>query len=185
MSPGGKSLTDASPQEIFEADGLFTDSLFSVEKIIKGEDKEVVIRVRSFIGETAHVRWVDNTQPYYKQEQSYFLFLKRDNGPAAQVEPGYYKAVNALQGVYEIVDSKAISKTDEWVLEELIAHIQKSLSNETPLSVLTLTPAEETPTPSPTPSPTEMLIETATSSPTPADSPTQTPPSVETVISTP
>lgn len=172
MSPNGKELKNATPQEIFEAEGLFTDSLFSIDQILKGNSEEPVIRIRSFVGETNQVHWVDDTQPSYKQNQIFLLFLKNDNGPSANIAPGYYKSVNAIQGVYEIVVGKAISVKDEWVLDELIAYIQKSLSTESPSPALS-------------PVPTELLIETLTPSPTPIELPTQTPLPTETTTPTP
>jgi hypothetical protein len=108
-----KDATDATPQEIFEAEGLFTDSLVSIDQILKGNIEEPVVRVRTFIGETEQVRWVSSIEPDYQAGQVYLLFLHKDSGPSQIVDPGDYIAVNAIDGVYKIVDGKAISIDDE------------------------------------------------------------------------
>ncbi len=124
-----KDTKDATPQEIYEAEGLFTDSLISIDQILKGNVEEPLVRVRTFIGETEQVRWVSSIEPDYQTGQVYLLFLHKDNGPSQVVDPGDYIAVNAIDGVYKIVDDKAISVKDEWVLGDLIQYIQKALTN--------------------------------------------------------
>lgn len=128
LSPNGKNIKDATPDEIFNAQGLFTDTLISINQTLKGINHAPVIRVRSFIGETDKVRWVNDSEVSYNQGQTYVLFLIKNFGPSVNVDPGGYISVNSYLGVYEVVDGKAISKSNEWVLEELIAYIQKSLS---------------------------------------------------------
>ena len=144
MAPGGKDLKNATPQEIFDAEGLFTDSVFSIEKVVKGDNHEQIIRVRSFVGETKNAKWVDNTQPSFKQDVTYLLLLKGDIGPSSQIESGYYVPVNALQGVFEIVDGKAISLDSQWNIDELINYIQNKLSepelSSTEVPIETATP---------------------------------------------
>ena len=158
--PNGSDPKNASPDEIARAHGLFTDSLISIKQTLKGDIVRPV-RVRSFIGETDTVRWENESEPVYVLGKTYLLFLTQDTGATAKVDPGDYVSVGAYQGVYEIVDGRAISADDEWVLEDLIAYIEQSLSAETPLAptnlpgeVLTVTPeATELPveTTSPTP----------------------------------
>ena len=126
-----KDTKDASPQEIFEAEGLFTDSMISIEQILKGNYAEPTIRARSFMGETEKIRWVDSSEPAFRKGQTYLLFLKKDSGPTANVDPGDYISVNANTAVYEIIDGKAVSADDEWVLDELIAYIENA-SPQTP-----------------------------------------------------
>jgi hypothetical protein len=126
--PNGSDLQSASPQEIANAGGLFTDSIISINKIWKGDIVDAVVRVRSFIGETSEVRWVDEYEPSFVEKRTYLLFLARDTGATVSVDPGYYVPVNAGMAVYEIVNGKAISKNDRWALEELIAYIEASLS---------------------------------------------------------
>ena len=126
-----KDTKDASPQEIFEAEGLFTDSMISIEQILKGNYAEPTIRARSFMGETEKIRWVDSSEPAFRKGQTYLLFLKKDSGPTAIVDLGDYISVNANTAVYEIIDGKAVSADDEWVLDELIAYIENA-SPQTP-----------------------------------------------------
>jgi hypothetical protein len=91
----------------------------------------------------------------------------------ANVDPGAFISINSNTATYEIVDGKAISADDEWLLEELIAYIEKSLSGEAPFSdVVTVeTPVSFTDTPTLTPIPTELLTET----PLPEETSTVTP----------
>lgn len=124
-----KDATNATPQEIFEAEGLFTDSLISIEQTLKGNIEEPIVRVRTFIGETEQVRWANSSEPNYEIGHTYLLFLNIDNGPTQVVDPGDYIAVNAIDGVYKITDGKAISIDEEWVLEDLIQYIQKAVAN--------------------------------------------------------
>ncbi len=124
-----KDAKKATPQEIFEAEGLFTDSIILVDQILKGTLLDSTVRVRTFIGETEQVRWENSSEPNYEKGKKYLLFLHKDNGPTQIVEPGDYISVNAIQGVYEIIDGKAISRDDEWVFEDLIAYIQNALQN--------------------------------------------------------
>ncbi len=126
--PYGNDPQNASPQAIATANGLFTDSIISVNKTLKGNAVDPVVRVRSFIGETPKVRWVDEYEPSFAKNRTYLLFLARDIGATASVDPGYYVPVNEILGVYEINDNRAITKGDRWLLEELIAYIEKSLS---------------------------------------------------------
>lgn len=171
-----KDVKNATLQEIYDAEGLFTDSIISVDQILKGDYKEATIRVRSYIGETEQVQVVNESQPIYKKGQIYLLFLEKDIGPTAIVDPGDYISVNSFTAVYEIFDGKAISGDgDEWVLEELVAYIEKSLSGDLPLPTTTLIP-------------TESLTETPlpfTDTPAATDLPTQTPTSTETASPTP
>lgn len=170
-----KDIKRATPQEIFDAQGLFTDSIFSIDQIIKGKYDKPVIRVRTYLGETDQVQWLDPSEPSYKKEQLYLLFLTQDTGPTAGVDPGDYISVNANTAVYEIIGGRAISADDEWQLDELIAYIQNSLSAEassptpTPIALesLTETPLPFTDTPVSTDIPTETPLPIETESPTP------------------
>lgn len=173
--PNGNDPKNASPEEISRARGLFTDSLISINQILKGDVVQPVVRVRSFIGETDKVRWVNESEPSYVIKRTYLLFLAKDTGATAKIDAGDYVAVGAYQGVYEIVNEKAVSRDDEWILEELIAYIEKSLSGEVPSPTLTLVSTEslvETPLPfTDTPVTTELSTET----PTPTETITATP----------
>ena len=126
--PDGIDLKNASPEEVARAHGLFTDSLISINQILKGNIVKPAVRVRAFLGETEKVRWVNEGEPSFVMKRTYLLFLAKDTGATARVDPGDYVSLGAYQGVYEIVDGKAISANDEWVLEDLIAYIQNSLS---------------------------------------------------------
>jgi hypothetical protein len=173
----------ASPEEIAHARGLFTDSLVFVSQTLKGDPKINIVRTRSFIGETENIRWVDESQPSFIVGKTYLLFFAKDIGGTAKINPGDYVTLGGYQGSYEIIDGKAISRNDEWVLEELIAYIQKYLSSEVLVPTLITTPIDlltetltalplPTETPLPTMTPTELLTETPTETPIPTETPT-------------
>jgi hypothetical protein len=143
-----KDVKNANPQEIFNAEGLFTDSTISITKILKGDSKDSLISVRSFIGETDQIRWVNVSEPSFKDGRMYLLFLERDIGPTSKVSPGDYVSVNSNTAVYEIIDGKAISADDEWVLDELIAYIQNSLAQPVTVGPTVTEIPNETPIPS-------------------------------------
>lgn len=127
---------------------IFTDSNFQVAQYLKGNTQNPTIRIRTMGGQVGEDSMIISGQPIYKIDEMYLLFLYYNTGATANVDPGSYYGSSTL---YEIKDGKAISVKDEWVLEELIAYIQKSLSTE-PLSE----------TPISTDLPTEMPISTAT-----------------------
>ena len=178
----GNGSRKASPKDISRAHGLFTDSIISINQTLKGNVVQPVVRVRSFSGEIENIRWIDEASPPFVIKRTYLLFLAKDIGATAKVDSGDYVSVGAYQGVYEIINDKAISKTNEWMLEDLIAYIQNSLSLET----ATPTPTE---TPIPTdflpPSSTQSIIETFTASPVPTVLPAETPIPTETTSPTP
>lgn len=151
-APDGNDSKNASPEEVSRAHGLFTDSLISIQQILKGNIDTPFARVRSFVGEIETVVWANESQPDFETKRIYLLFLEKDDGATAKVDPGAYISVNANMAVYEIIDDKAISADDEWLLEDLIDYIEKSLSSETPVSTEpsalpaeTLLPQTETP----------------------------------------
>lgn len=170
MGPNGNDLKNASPEEVTDARGLFTDSLILIDQNLKGNIVEPIVRVRSFIGETEKVRWVNDAEPSFIIKRTYLFFLVKDFGPTAKVDQGDYIPVGAYQGVYEIIDGKAISAENEWVLEELIAYIQKSLAQ----------PVSTEPAVIEIPTETPIFAES-----TETEIPTETLTSTETVISTP
>jgi hypothetical protein len=160
LAPNGKDVKNAIPKEIFLAGGLFTDSLISVEQVLKGSYNKPVIRVRSFIGETEKVRWSDSGQPIFKSDSRYFLFLKKDIGPSSKINSGDYMSINSNTAIYVIANNKAISVDDEWNLDELTVYIQNKLME----ADTTIEPSA-TDEPLATELPTSAPEETATSAP--------------------
>lgn len=128
-------------KQIIEAGlGIFTDVIVKDDIVLKGVVAEdSTLRVRSFTGRIDNVSFVGSSEPLYEQGKTYLLFLHKDEGPTQAVDPGDYIAVNAINGVYNIIGDKAISSDDEWLLTDLIAYIQAS-----PLSAL-VTNIPETP----------------------------------------
>jgi len=129
LAPEGRDSRKASPEDVFESGGLFTDSIISINQLLKGDYDKAVLRVRAFVGEIEQVRWVNTSQPSYIPGHKYLLFLKNDTGPTAGIEPGHFMSINSASAVYEIVNGKAISRDDEWVFEDLITYIQNALQN--------------------------------------------------------
>ena len=122
-----KDAQDATPEEISDV-GLFTDYIISIDKTLKGSFDEPTIRVRSFSGETEQVRWVSSTSPFYTEGHIYLLFLEGEWGRTTDIDPGFFMSLNSGTTVYEIVDGKATALGDEWNYEELVAYIEKALS---------------------------------------------------------
>ena len=129
MRQNEKNVQDATLDEILADDGwLFTDSILAITDVIKGVPEDSIIRVRTFIGKTAEIQVYNSSEPEYQEGQVYLLFLEKDTGPTQIVEPGDYIANGAIQGVCEIIDSKAVSCCgEEWEINELIAHIRQTL----------------------------------------------------------
>lgn len=149
----GKLPDNATIELVSQQDlSIFTDSNFQVAQYIKGDVQSPVIRIRTMGGQVGEDSMIVSGQPVYEIGQTYLLFLYFNTGATADIDPGSYYGSSIL---YKITDGKAISVKDEWVFEELIAYIQKSLSTETFSPTLT-------------PTPTELLIETLTPSPLPA-----------------
>lgn len=132
---------------------IVTDHLISVVQVLKGNYKESVVRVRAFAGEIDQVRFVSSSEPSYKLGQTYVLFLIEDHGPTQIVDPGDFIPVNAIDAVYEIVNGHARSIDDEWLLEDLVAYIEKSLSSEATLPTQPALLPTELPIPTETPTP--------------------------------
>ena len=106
---------------------IFNDSNFQVTQHLKGDVQNPIVRIRTFGGQVGEDSMIVSGQPIYKTDQTYLLFLFYNTGTTANIDPGSYYGTSAP---YEITDGKAISVKDEWVLEDLIAYIQKSLSAE-------------------------------------------------------
>lgn len=149
----GKLPDNATIELVSQQDlSIFTDSNFQVAQYLKGDARSPIVRIRTFGGKVGNDSMIVSGEPVYEIGRTYLLFLYYNTGATANIDPGSYYGSSAP---YEITDGKAVSVKDEWVLEELIAYIQKSLSTETFSPTLT-------------PTPTELLIETLTPSPLPA-----------------
>jgi len=126
----GDISPDITLEDIYEADiGIFTDTIIGIGQILKGNVEESTVRVRSFRGEVGNIQWISDVEPTFVNNSTYLLFLVHDYGPTADIDPGDYISVNAIDAVYEIIGANAISAKDEWVLEDLIAYIQNALQN--------------------------------------------------------
>lgn len=106
---------------------IFTDWDFNVTDFIKGEALSPIISIRTFGGQVGEDRMIVSDAPSYELGKTYLLFLFLETGPTSDVAPGAYYGTSSP---YEIKDGKAILPDDEWLLEDLLAYIEKSLSGE-------------------------------------------------------
>jgi hypothetical protein len=129
-TPNGKRPEGNPAQAITPDMVIFTDMNFRITRFIKGEAKQGIARIRTLGGVVNDDRMIaDDSIP--KTDKTYLLFLDLDTlGSTAQIDPGHYWITGGgFQGLYEIVDDRAISTMDEWALEDLISYIQKALQN--------------------------------------------------------
>jgi len=125
-TPDGKLPDNATIETISRQRlSIFSDSEFHIAKYLKGDTQDPVIRIRTFGGQVGEDRMIISDEPTYETGKTYVLFLFHDTGTTSEVAPGAYYGTSSP---YEVKDGKAISADDEWVLDELIAYIQNSLS---------------------------------------------------------
>lgn len=108
---------------------IFTDVIFRIDQTIKGQSGENTIRIRSLGGIVGQDQMTVSGVASLEMGKTYLLFLEPDTGSTADIDPGHYFVRGGLQGVYQVLDGKAISIRDEWLLEDLIAYIQNALQN--------------------------------------------------------
>lgn len=158
---------------------ILTDFNFKIDQTIKGDFNQKVVLIRTLGGVVGNDQMIYNSVlKEIKTENYYLLFLFQDKRPLDHFDEAHYWVNGGYQGLYEIIDGRAISKVDKWDIDELIAYIQKSLSAESPSPVLSPVPTEfliETLTPLPTASPTELLTEIPTQTPTLTETASPTP----------
>lgn len=106
---------------------IFTDIGFNISEILKGETEHSQVRIRTFGGEVGQDRMIVSGEPSLIAGQTYLLFLSPDTGLTSEIEPGHYLVTGAIQGAYQISGDKAISVSDEWLLQDLVDYIRKSL----------------------------------------------------------
>lgn len=166
-TPNG-NLPDNATLEIVSENkwSIFTDFKFKINNYIKHDTKAPIISIRVFQGEVGQDKMIANGEPSYEVGKEYFLFLFTDDGPTSSVSPGAYYGTSSP---YQIINNKAISNKDEWLLEDLIAYIQKVLSEptQTPTESISLETPPATITPEIIISETEIPISTETITPTP------------------
>jgi hypothetical protein len=126
----GKLPESVTTRNISSKYTIFTDQLFLPNRIIKGDNQDKsLVRIRQFGGQVEQDVMTISSEASLDVDQGYLLFLVVDtSGTTAEIDQGHYIVLGAIQGVYKIDGDKAISYRDEWLLEELIAYIQNSLS---------------------------------------------------------
>jgi hypothetical protein len=139
---------------------IFSDSPFHTSSILKGESQSPVIRVRTFGGSVGQDSMTISGEPVYETDKLYLLFLYYNTGTTADIDSGAYYGSYVF---YEIIDGQAVSARDKWLLEDLIAYIEKPLAaatavpTESPTLPELLTPtllvSTDTPIPTATPTP--------------------------------
>jgi hypothetical protein len=106
---------------------IFTDVDFHISETLKGETNQSQLYIRIFGGEVGQDRMIISGEPSLEAGQAYLLFLSNDSGSTSKIEPDHFLITGAVQGVYQILDDKAVSVSDEWLLQDLIDYIRKSL----------------------------------------------------------
>lgn len=166
-TPDGKRPEGDPAQGIKPGSLIFTDMDFDVAQLLKGDTQLKNARIRSIGGIVEGDRMVaDKIIP--EMNKTYLLFLNLNKrGSTANIIPGHYWITGGgWQGLYEITSNKAISKVDEWNLDELIAYIQNKLSEPPTSTTISTEPAvTETPLPAELPTQTPLLEETITPTP--------------------
>ncbi len=137
--PKGTTVNTITPDKV-----IFTDANLSVDQILKGQSNQRTVRIRSLGGVVEQDQMIVSGVAPLEMGNTYLLFLGRDTGSTAAIDPGHYFVRGGLQGLYEVFGGKAISLREEWQLEELIAYIQNSLAQpiptQTPISTETVSP---------------------------------------------
>jgi len=172
-TPDGNRPEGDPAQGIKPGNLIFTDMDFNATQLIKGDTQQKKARIRSLGGIVdGDLMVADKIIP--EMGKTYLLFLNLNKrGSTANIIPGHYWITGGgWQGLYEIIDGRAISKVDEWNLDELIVYIQNKLSEPpTPTSI----PAEATSTETSLSVSTSSTDVAVTETPLPTDLPTETP----------
>lgn len=107
---------------------IFNDARFQVSRFLKGNEREAVLRLRSFGGTVDNVTMIYEHQEQLRPGGEYLLFLREDSGSkAADLEPGHYLLGFAPE-IYTIDQGTATSPEDEWSLDDLIQYIETALA---------------------------------------------------------
>ncbi|MBI3174585.1 MAG: hypothetical protein HYZ25_12745 [Chloroflexi bacterium] len=115
---------------IQEGLAIITDYEFAVEQTLKGGSEQDAIRIRKGGGAVGQDSMTVNGDVPLEMDKTYLFFLSLDTkGATANIGPEHYWISGGdMQGLYRIVDEKAISGTgDEWGLDDLVAYIQSKL----------------------------------------------------------
>lgn len=121
--PEGTTVLTITPDKV-----IFTDVDLSVNQMIKGQSNQNIVRIRSLGGIVEQDQMIVSGVASLEMGQTYLLFLGKDTGSTAEINPGHFFVKGGLQGLYQISDGRARSIRDEWQLEELISYIETSLS---------------------------------------------------------
>lgn len=127
-TPTGQLPEDATSQTVWDENlFIYTEQVFQLTEILKIDPQSRELLIRTFGGQVGEdIMETSNLDVIYTTEQEYLLFLTYYPDRVDDDTPGYYLASGSIQGVYKIMDGKAISFRDEWLLNELVAYIQDS-----------------------------------------------------------
>lgn len=145
-TPNGNLPTGITVETITPDKVIFTDVNFIVGQIVKGNSEQKTVRIRSLGGMVGQDQMIVSGVASLEMGKTYLLFLVKDTGSTAEINPGHYFVSGGLQGLYQISDGKVDSFRDEWQLEDLIAYIQNSVSTSTDLPTETPLLPTEAPT---------------------------------------
>jgi hypothetical protein len=103
---------------------IFSDAQFRVTQTLKGEVPNPILQLRMFGGTVEDITVELEAQTQLLQGAEYLLFLMLDEtGTTAQYGPGHYYLLTPSFQTFTILDGRAVSEEEEWVLEDLIQHI--------------------------------------------------------------
>lgn len=115
---------------------IYSDQILTPIQNLKGSWNDP-IRIRYFGGQVGQDRMMLSSERALEFQKTYLLFLVRDATWSHPNDIDHFIVLGSSQGIYEISGEKAVSTRDEWLLEDLIVYIEKTLSNdvrtETPL----------------------------------------------------
>lgn len=107
---------------------IYTDVIFQTSQLIKGERNTSSIYIRTFGGQVGQDQMTVSLETQYQINKTYLLFLSLARlESTSDIGHKHYLTSGGPQGVYEIIDEKAMSFQDEWILDELIKYVQNRL----------------------------------------------------------
>ena len=123
-TPNGKLPEGATAETVFGNLYIYTEYIFRVESLLKGNQPESTVLIRTFGGQVGEDIMTVNSNETYQIGQTYLLFLFYDPRLAKDGDPDPFLVFG--QRVYTVTDGKAASVEDEWNAEELSDYITNS-----------------------------------------------------------
>ncbi len=139
-TPDGRLPSDVTVKTISPELTIYTESEFQLERTLKGDVQLPSVRIRTFGGQVGRDWMIMEGEPVFTVGEKYLLFLVTDTGSTVSFGPEHYLTLGTDQYLYTITHGKAVSLQDEWHVDDLVIHIQQSLSLTTPSPATTASP---------------------------------------------